>query len=153
MKIIVTIVMLLVSLHAEEGIKKVVYDLTTGSVEKFSKSVLSGIVFQKNHYDSKLQELRAIVVVHGEAYRFFLKSLKGTKYASDANLTQEHSNLLKRIESLNKNYGVVFEVCEIGFKRNQLVSSQLIESAVLIPSSTTGLIDAQNEGYAYVPVH
>jgi len=143
--------MLLTSLYGQDGVKKVVYDLTTDSIEKFSRSILSGIVFQKSHYESKMEELHVIVIIHGEAYRFFLNSPEKTKFVTDQALIQQHSDLIKRIESLQKNYGVIFRACETGLKNHNLVPNQLISLVELIPTSTTGLIDAQNDGYAYIP--
>lgn len=154
MKKIWLILTLVLSLNAQEGgTKKVVYDLTTGSIEKFSRTILGGIVFQKSHYESKMEEVDAVVVVHGEAYRFFLKSLENTKFATDSNLSGMHPDLLKRLESLHKNYGVTFKACQAGLKNHRLVPVQLVDYVELIPSSTTGLIDAQNDGYAYIPIH
>lgn len=154
MKKIWLILILVLSLHAQEGgRKKVVYDLTTDSIEKFSRNILSGIVFQKTHYESRMEEIDAVVVVHGEAYRFFLKSLENTKYGADANLSRMHSDLLKRLESLHKNYGVSFKACEAGLRNHNLVPAQMVDFIEFIPSSTTGLIDAQHDGYAYIPTH
>lgn len=153
MKVFIAMMIVLVTLYAQEGTKKVVYDLTTDSTEKFSKNILSGIVFQKNHFESKLEDLQVMVVIHGQAYRFFLKSTENTKFASDQALVQKHADLLKRIESLHKNYGVKFMACESGLKNHNLVPDQLIPLVQLIPTSTTGLINAQNDGYAYIPTY
>lgn len=153
MKFIVLIWMMLSSLYGAEGTKKVVYDVTTGSFEKFTQVIASGIVFQKNHYESKMEDLQAIVVIHGEAYRYFLKSLNNTPYTNDKVLDKNHSELIKRLESLNKYYGVKFEICGIGMRKRQIKEDQVLPFVEIIPSSTTGLIDAQDTGYAYVPVN
>lgn len=153
MKFIVLIWMMLSSLYGAEGAKKVVYDVTTGSFEKFTQVIASGIVFQKNHYESKMEDLQAIVVIHGEAYRYFLKSLNNTPYTNDKVLDKNHSELIKRLESLNKYYGVKFEICGIGMRKRQIKEDQVLPFVEIIPSSTTGLIDAQDAGYAYVPVN
>lgn len=153
MKFIVLIWMMLSSLYGAEGAKKVVYDVTTGSFEKFTQVIASGIVFQKNHYESKMEDLQAIVVIHGEAYRYFLKSLNNTPYTNDKVLDKNHSELIKRLESLSKYYGVKFEICGIGIRKRQIKEDQVLPFVEIIPSSTTGLIDAQDAGYAYVPVN
>ena len=44
-------------LFAEEGVKKVVFDLTSGKLEAIEKKVLSGIAFNKTHYENKLEKL------------------------------------------------------------------------------------------------
>lgn len=153
MKQLILIVLFVLSLHAEGGVKKVVYDLTTGSLDTFSRVILSGIVFQKNHYESKMEDLHVVVVIHGEAYKFFLQSPENTPYAQDNALSAQHEEIARRIESLHTHYGVTFRMCEIGMKKRSLEISQMVSSVELAPSSTVALIDAQNDGYAYIPVH
>ncbi len=101
------LLMLFSYLHAgEEVVKKVVYDLTTGDIERFEKRLIGGIVTHKNYYHGKLESLDVRVVVHGDAYKFFMYDLNGTVYPF-----------------------VTF-----------------VENAAI------GLIDAQNSGYAYLPL-
>ncbi len=43
-------------------------------------------------------------------------------------------------------------MCEVGMKKNKLKEKNIVSFVELIPNSTIGLIDKQNEGYAYIPV-
>ena len=152
MKMILIFMMLFSALQAQDKSAKVVYDLTTKSLSKFEKQILSGLVFQKTYYQNSLKELEVAVVIHGEAYRFFLKNINGTIYKNDKKLVASHDALIKRITSIANNYDVKFLICAIGVKNRHLKENNILDFVKLIPSSTTGLIDKQNEGYAYLPV-
>lgn len=139
-------------LHAEEGLKKVVYDLRTGDTEVFEKSILSGIVFTKNHYENRLEELDVAVVIHGDAYKFFVKNLGLTKYKNDSVLKKKQVEFEKRLVSLSNSYHVTFLMCAVGMKKNNLSKKHIYSFVTPVANSTIGLIDKQNEGYAYIPV-
>lgn len=140
-------------LFAEEGVKKVVFDFTSGDLNTFEKKVLSGIAFNKTHYENKLEKLDVAIVIHGNAYKFFINDLKNSPYKHDAILVKAHDQLGKRLASMAKTYEVEFIMCESGMKSKKIDKSTLYDFVILTPSSTIGLIDKQNDGYAYVPVH
>lgn len=147
------ILTLTASLLAEEGVKKVVFDLTTGSIETFEKKVLQGIAFHKTHYEGNLEKLDTAVVIHGDAYKFFIKDLKNSPYKNDKKLDAVHDQMSKRIAAMSSTYEVEFILCESGMKSKKIDPSSLYEFVKLTPSSTIGLIDKQQEGYAYIPIH
>lgn len=133
-------------------IHKVVYDLTTGSVKKFEKNILKGVVFNKGVYEKRFEELEVTVVIHGEAYRFFVKDVDNTTFKKDMTLRNEFDLLKKRIRSLSENYDVEFLMCRAGMSRYNLKAKDIVDFVKIIPNSAIGLIDRQNEGYAYIPV-
>lgn len=138
--------------EADEGLNKVVYDLTTGSVSNFDKKILKGITANKNYYENKLGELEVAVVIHGDAYKYFVKELETTVYKNDDELRKVYSDLKKRIRTMADTYEVKFLMCSVGMKKNGLSKEQIVDFVEIIPNSTIGLIDKQNEGYAYIPV-
>jgi uncharacterized protein len=140
-------------LFAEEGVKKVVFDLTSGKLEAIEKRVLSGIAFNKTHYENKLDKLDVAVVIHGDAYKFFIDDLKNSPYKNDAALVKAHDQLSKRLSTMASTYEVEFIMCEAGMKSNKIDPKSLYNFVTLTPSSTIGLIDKQNENFAYVPIH
>jgi len=140
-------------LFAEEGVKKVVFDLTSGKLEAIEKKVLSGIAFNKTHYENNLEKLDVAVVIHGEAYKFFINDLQNSPYKNDAILIKAHDQLGKRLTAMAKNYEVEFIMCESGMKSKKIDKNTLYDFVKLTPSSTIGLIDKQNEHFAYVPIH
>lgn len=138
--------------QADEEMAKVAFDLTTADVAKFEKNILKGIVAHKTYYESQLKELEATVVIHGGSYRFFVKDLKSTKFKGDTKLAKVYADLKKRIKSMHETYDVEFLMCGAAMKRNELEAKDIVSFVKIIPNSTIGLIDKQNEGFAYIPV-
>ena len=140
-------------LYAEEGVvKKVVYDLTTGDLKRFEQRLLGGIVAHKTYYQGKLEELEVRVVVHGDAYKFFMQDLRGTPYLKQSDLVKAHDALEKRIKTLATQYGVVFLVCDVGVTKRKLRHKAFYPFVHFVHNAAIGLIDAQNAGYAYLPL-
>jgi len=82
------------------------------------------------------------VIVHGDGYKFFRNDMDSKEYKA----------LAKRLYSLSKNYNVSFEICEAGVKERKLTAKNFYPFVSMVPNSTIGLIDAQNEGFAYIPL-
>jgi len=139
-------------LQAEESAAKVVYDLTTKDLAKFERNILKGIVVNKEYYGSTLKELDVTVVIHGGAYRFFTKDPAHSIYKEDVTLIKTYKDLAKRIQSMVEHYDVEFLMCGVGMKKNKLEAKDVYNFVKIIPNSTIGLIDRQNNGYAYIPV-
>lgn len=152
MKILLYICLLMGLAHAEDGVKKVVYDLTTADIKVFEKKVLSGIANSKSHYESQLEELEATVVIHGGSYKFFIEDLSNSPYKDDADLKKAHKELGQRLTSMSEIYDVEFLICRIGMNKHKIDKSSLYKFVKIVPNSTIGLIDKQNEGSAYIPI-
>lgn len=152
MKTLFLISLLSFFLHAQDNLKKVVFDLTSGSIEVFEKKVLSGIALHKSYYEGKLEELQVAVVVHGDAYKFFLKDISASQYKNDAELVKKNVSLSKRINSLSDIYEVEFLMCESGVNKHKINKNNIYDNVKLVRTSTVGLIDKQIDGYAYVPI-
>lgn len=152
MKKIILLLVFVGFLNAQDDTSKVVFDLTTSSVSKFEKSILKGIVVHKSHYSDKLEELEVSVVIHGGSYRFFVKDIKNTKFKKDKDLVKVYSDLKKRIISMYDNYEVEFLMCRAGLKKHQLEAKDIVDFVKLVPTSVIGLVDKQNDGFAYIPI-
>jgi len=140
-------------LFAEEGVKQVVFDLKTGDIASFEKKVLQGIAYHKAHYDGKLEKLDVAVVIHGDAYKFFVKDLKNSPYKNDKKLSLAQEQLGKRLATMASTYEVEFLMCEATMRTLKIDQSNVYDFVKLTPNSTIGLIDKQNEHFAYVPIH
>lgn len=140
-------------LCAEEGVKQVVFDLKTGSIDTFEKKVLQGIAYHKSHYEGKLEKLDVAVVIHGDAYKFFVKDLKNSPYKNDDKLAAAHDQLSKRIATMADTYEVEFLMCEATMKTLKIEKSNVYDYVKLTPNSIIGLIDKQNDHFAYIPIH
>ncbi|MDP3266441.1 MAG: DsrE family protein [Sulfuricurvum sp.] len=147
------ILSLSVLLSAEEIVHKVVFNLTTGDLKTFEKIILSGIPAQKTYFENKMEELNVAVVIHGDAYKFFLKDPGSTKYKNETLLLETREVLEKRLQSLSRDYHVEFLICAVGMKKNDLTEKDIYPFVTPVANSTIGLIEKQNEGYAYIPVH
>lgn len=152
MKIFILILAMLGFLNAQDGLHKVVFDLTTGDIKTLEKRLLSGIAHQKTHYESKFEELEVSVVIHGGAYKFFIKELATSPFKDEKSLVAAHSDLSKRLASMAETYEVEFLICAVGMKGLKIEESTLYDFVKVVPNSTIGLIDKQNEGFAYVPI-
>lgn len=140
-------------LNAEEGLKKVVFDLTTGNPDVFEKTILSGIPVHKTYFENKMEELDVAVVIHGDAYKFFVKNLASSPYKNDKELAKVHEMFGKRLASSAENYKVNFLMCEATMKKLNIGKENVYDFVNLTPNSTIGLIEKQSEGYGYIPVH
>ena len=146
------ILILSMCLYAEEGLKKVVFDLTIGDVKNFERNVLSGIVKNKDHYQSNMQELDVAVVIHGDAYKFFIKDLSNSPYKNETKLISARESFEKRLKSAVDNYHVRFYICQAGMNHLKISKDNIYDFVIPVATSTIGLIDRQNEGYAYIPI-
>ena len=151
-KIILLLLSTFTLLLADATSLKVVYDLTTHNQKDFERKILKAIVANKAYYGGKLQELDATVVIHGGAYRYFTVDPAKTEYKTDKALLANYAELKKRIKSMSDTYDVEFLMCEVGMLKHGLKAKDIVSYVKIIPNSTIGLIDRQNEGYAYIPV-
>ncbi|RUM76335.1 MAG: hypothetical protein DSZ11_00690 [Sulfurovum sp.] len=151
-KVVLYIMIGLSLLSAQEPSAKVVYDLTTKDLASFERKILKAIVANKTYYEGKLKELDVTVVIHGGAYRFFTIHPKKSIYKEDKALIENYQTLAKRIKSMVDNYAVEFLMCGAGMPKNSLEAKDIYRFVKIIPNSNIGLIDRQNEGYAYIPV-
>jgi len=151
-KILLFLLISLSVIQAEEPSAKVVYDLTTKDLANFELRILKAIVANKAHYEGQLRELDVTVVIHGGAYRFFTIDPKNSIFKDDKALMENYKTLAKRIKSMVDTYDVEFLMCRAAMPKNKLTKKDVYSFVKIIPNSTIGLIDRQNEGYAYIPL-
>jgi intracellular sulfur oxidation DsrE/DsrF family protein len=152
LKKIILLLALLGVLQADDDAVKVVFDLTTSNLQTFEKKMLKGIAVHKAHYEGQLKELEVAVVIHGSAYKFFVKDPANSPFASDKELVKAQPELAKRIESMATTYEVAFLMCDSGRVSNKLQKNEIYDFVTMVPNSTIGLIDKQQEGFAYLPI-
>ena len=136
----------------EEVVRKVVFDLTTGDMKTFEQRILSGVARYTAHYQGIMQEFDAVVVIHGDAFKFFVKDLANSPYKDQAKLVKANKDLKIRIASASDIYEVEFLMCEANMLKAGLTQEDIYPFVKIVPSSSMGLIEKQNEGYAYIPV-
>lgn len=151
MKKLLILLALVGLLSADEESKKVVFDLTTGDIKTLERKLISGTAFHKTYYEGKLESLDVAVVIHGDAYKFFVKDLARSPYREDKRLKQAQKDLHSRLATLSKMYDIEFIMCASGMKKLKL-GGNIYAFVTLAATSTVGLIDKQAEGYAYIPI-
>jgi intracellular sulfur oxidation DsrE/DsrF family protein len=152
MKKCILFLLMMGALYAETKVHKVVFDLTTANLEEFEKKVLSGIAFHKIHYEANFEELEVSVVIHGGAYKFFVKEPQNFPFKDDKALQNARTNLEKRIASMSEMYDVKFLMCKSGATKLNITQKDIYTFVSFVPTSTTALINKQNEGFAYIPI-
>ena len=146
-------VMMLMAWHLHAGdVKRVVFDVTTADLKRFEQIVFEATKSHTEHYAAQGKAFRAVFVIHGEAYRFFLKKLEGTRYEEDRALQARRAEFEQRFSTLVDSYDVTFEACSIGMAKRRIAPADLYPFVTPIFSATSGLIEWQEKGYAYVPV-
>jgi len=151
MKKIALMLLCALSLYAQENLK-VVIDLTTGDIHTFERKILNGIVAHKTYFEGQLRELDVAVVIHGNAYKFFVKDPAHSAFRDDTALLKTAPQLHKRIAALADTYDVTFLMCRSGMINKKLEKKDILDFVSTVPNAAVGLIEKQNEGYAYLPV-
>jgi uncharacterized protein len=151
MKKIFLILLATLSLQAAETFK-VVIDLTTGDIHTFEQKILKGIVAHKNYFESRLEALDVAVIIHGNAYKFFVKDPVHSPFKDDAALRKVSGDFAKRIATLADTYDVTFLMCQSGMQKKKLEKKEIYDFVSTVPNAGIGLIEKQNDGYAYLPV-
>lgn len=153
-KIIISTLLLLaisnVSLAAE---RKAVYDLTTGDAEKIESRLLGGIKFIANYYKKQNIEFKAVVAISGDSYKYFIQDLSNSPYKDDAKLAEAQKILRPLLEELNRDYGVRFDMCGFGMKSRKIKPESLYSFIHTDKVKPVYMIEWQNKGYAYMPMH
>ena len=152
--ILIAIILSTSSLSAnnEKVVKKALYDLTTGNINVLKQKLIHNIISNIEYYKSKKEQLKVRVVVHGDAYKFFMEDLNNTAYAYEPKLLKNKKDLQKSFNDLVNVYHVEFWICGAGMKHRHLKKDALYPFVTVVHNAMTGLIDSQSQGYAYVPI-
>lgn len=152
MRILILLFLCMVSLSFAET-KKIMIDLKTGDFESFDKAFLSGLPGTIDYFSFQGDTVDVAVVIHGDAYKFFVQNLNNTSYGMDESLVKHQELIQQRLEEMLKKYRIHLEVCMSGMHKRGILSQDLYPFVTPIKSAMIGLVKWQNEGYAYVPLH
>ncbi|MDF1880712.1 DsrE family protein [Sulfurimonas sp. MAG313] len=152
MKKILTFLLLLGFAQADDETARVVYDLTTKNLAKFEKSILKSVAVNKSLYEGEFKELEVAVIIHGGAFRFFVKDVEKTVFKTDVALVKAYGDLKKRIATMADTYEVEFLMCAASMGKYKLEKKDIMPFVKYVATSTKGVIDKQNEGYAYMKI-
>jgi intracellular sulfur oxidation DsrE/DsrF family protein len=149
----VLLIILLATTLLSAETKKFLVDLTTGDMETFTTRFLAGVPGTTDYFAKAGDTVEIAVVIHGDAYRFFVANLENTRYWADEQLANEHEAIQKRLAEIRKNYAVTLEMCQVGMNKRGILSADIYPFVTPIKSAMTGLITWQNNGFAYIPIH
>ena len=147
------VILLLLSSTVYADVAKVVYDLTTSDVHKIKKNLIHSVTEVSKYYTSQKKEFKAIVVISGYAYQFFVQDLKNSPYANDSELVTLQSELKLLFQKLHDEDNVTFNMCETGMAARNIKKETLYKFVNAEMMKSIYLISAQNDGYAYMPIH
>ncbi|WP_309497074.1 DsrE family protein [Sulfurovum sp.] len=150
-KILVLILLSTVFSFAEPA--KVVYDLTSGDVLTIKHKLLGSVRGVANHYIKNKEKVDIIVVISGDAYKFFIDDLESSPYAKDEEVEDIQMHFKPRLEMLHELYGVTFNMCKSGMIARKIDKKTLYPYVNVEMMKSVYLINAQNDGYAYLPIH
>lgn len=150
-KILLVALLMTGTLYAAE--KKVVIDLTSGDVDVVEKALVKNLVSIAEHYKANGDTLKAVVVISGKSYRFFVHDLKNSPYQGKMKVSRAQKRLAPKLEMLSQRYGVDFRMCQAGMKVRKIAPQTLYRYVKHDRNKSIYLIDYQNEGYAYLSVH
>ena len=149
--IILTLVLHTSTIYADTA--KVVYDLTSGDIVKIDKHLINSIKALGKYYKEEKTELKIIVVISGNAYKYFVEDLKNSPYAQDDDALDMQEQFKHKLAYLNESLGVTFNMCSSGMKARKIKRETLYKYVHADVMKSVYLIEAQNDGYAYMPIH
>lgn len=152
MRLVLMLFIFMVSVSFAET-KKFMIDLKTGDMESFSNQLLIGVPGTIDYFTSLGDTVEVAVVIHGEAYKFFVQNLENTQYGMDKKLVENQETILKRLEEIEKKYRIHFDICMSGMHKKGILSEDIYPFVTPIKSAMVGLVKWQNAGFAYVPAH
>ena len=129
---------------AEKG---AVYHCDFGEEDRFHM-MLTNIRNHLSAYDYDPFQIKIVVVANGEGLKFFMKTLKGTKWEKESIDTKR---AYERASSLT-NYEVEFYVCQITIRGLKLKEENLFEFVKVVPSGVATVSELQYKGFAYIKV-
>lgn len=132
--------------------QKIMIDLKTGDMDAFTTRFIGGVSLTADYFIAQGDTVSIAVVIHGEAYKFFVENLERTQYGVDQSLVDNQEVLYQKLIEFQKKYNVTLEICQVGMNKKGILSEDIYPFVTPIQSAMTGLVKWQNRGYAYIPV-
>ncbi len=151
-KFIIFLVFVFSISKAQDSVRKVVINLTTGDIKRFELYLLSGLANNIEYYKNRLIDIDVVVVIHGDAYKFFIKDLSKTIYKNEKDLIRKQFEIYQRLKSLHDIYDVKFEVCSAGLKSRKISTDNIYKFVKPVYTSFVSLVDYQSRGYALITI-
>ena len=152
-KIMIFLVLTTVSMYAtDHHIHKAVFDLTSKNAKVLKDKVVWNIRMISDKMKDQNKTLKSIIVISGDAYKFFIQDLKNSPYNTE-DVRAAQQKLEPILSDLQKNYDVQFHMCSAGMKKRNISPVTLYPYVEHKNNKVHYLIEAQNNGFAYIPFH
>ena len=133
--------------------QKAVFDLTTGDQVTIEKHLIQNIDSLARYYSANDIDFKAVVVISGNAYKYFVQEIADSPFKGDIQLIQAQKKLAPLLAKLHRDYHVEFDMCKAGMKARKIDKKVLYDYVKSDLVKSVYLIKWQNAGYAYLPVH
>ena len=152
LQVLVFSLMAVFSLSAVAAPAKVVYHVDFNDVTRYS-ATLTSIGNIISAYENDLRDYEVSLVFVGHGIRFVTDdALKGTPYATNAELDKRRAELKGRLETLVKVRGVKAFLCDKTRDEIALDKTKVYSSVALAPSGVATIADLQMQGAAYLKI-
>lgn len=133
--------------------QKVVFDLTSGDEVAIEKYLVQNIEGLARYYKANNIDFKAVVVISGNAYKYFVQDIKNSPFRDEEGLTQTQKKMAPLLEKLHSEYNVKFNMCKVGMEARNIDKKVLYNYVESDLTKSVYLIKWQNDGYAYLPIH
>ncbi len=133
--------------------QKVVFDLTSGDAATIEKHLIKNIESLSGYYKANDIDFKAVVVISGDAYKYFVQDLKSSPFKGKLKVARAQKTLEPLLAKLHTEHGVEFDMCKAGMQARKIDKKVLYSYVKTDLNKSVYLIKWQNEGYAYLPVH
>ena len=133
--------------------QKAVFDLTTGDEATIEKHLVKNIEGLARYYKANDISFKAVVVISGKAYKYFVRDLEHSPFRDEADLARAQKKLAPLLAKLHREYKVEFDMCQAGREARNIDKAVLYDYVKSDRNKSVYLIMWQNRGYAYLPVH
>ncbi|MGD9888342.1 MAG: DsrE family protein [Halothiobacillaceae bacterium] len=131
---------------------KVVYHVDFNDVTRYS-ATLTSVNNILAAYENELRDYEVTIVFVGHGIRFVTDDpLKGTPYATNADLDQRRAELKGRLDALVKVRNVKAMLCDKTRDEIGLDKSKIYSVVSLTPSGVATIADLQMQGAAYLKI-
>ena len=131
---------------------KVVYHVDFNDVTRYS-ATLTSVNNILAAYENELRDYEVTIVFVGHGIRFVTDNpLKGTPYATNADLDKRRAELKGRLEALVKVRNVKAMLCDKTRDEIGLDKSKIYSVVSLMPSGVATIADLQMQGAAYLKI-
>ncbi len=142
----------LVTINADNH-HKVVFDLTSGQNSIVEKSLFNIIKNIKSYYRTNQKDIDIAVVISGDSYKYFIKDIKNSPYSDDTDIVALQPKLEPKLQELHDKLKVKFYMCSYGMQSRDISEESLYDFVQADKTKSIYLIELQNNGYAYIPIH